>query len=90
MTDGQLEHWRKLAAACALPRAYVDARTQEDVLAAFPHLFAALLRERERATTLAAVPAYIDAHAPLADATCNEPGITLSEAARRAMQEVQP
>ena len=90
MTDGQMRHWRKLAVACALPPAYVDARTQEDALAAFPHLFATLLRERERVTQLEAVLAHIDAHAPLADATCNEPGITLSEAARRAMQEAQP
>ena len=45
---------------------------------------------RERIAELEAVLAYIDAHAPLADATCNEPGITLSEAARRAVKESQP
>ena len=45
---------------------------------------------RERVAQLEAVIAYIDAHAPLADTTCNEPGITLSEAARRAMSEAQP
>ena len=44
----------------------------------------------QRIAELEAVLAYIDAHAPLADATCNEPGITLSEAARRAIKEVQP
>ena len=54
MTPGQLAHWRKLAAACDMPPAYVDAHTREDVLAAFPHLFAALLRERERVAQVAA------------------------------------
>ena len=44
----------------------------------------ALLAEVER---LRAILAYIDIHAPLADATCAEPGITLSEAARRALAE---
>jgi hypothetical protein len=47
----------------------------------------ALLAEVER---LQAVIAYIDARAPLADATCAEPGITLSEAARRALAQMQP
>lgn len=36
---------------------------------------------------LEGVLAYIDAHAPLADESCLEPGITLSEAARRSIQE---
>ena len=53
-----------------------------------------LQSERERMNTriaeLEAVLSYIDAHAPLADATCDEPGITLSEAARRAIKESQP
>lgn len=40
-----------------------------------------------RVVDLEAILAYIDAHAPLADATCNQPGITLSEAARRAVAE---
>ena len=53
-------------------------------------LLAELSAARERIAELEAVLAYIDAHAPLADATCNEPGITLSEAARRAIKEVQP
>ena len=44
----------------------------------------ALLAEVER---LRAILAYIDIHAPLADVTCAEPGITLSEAARRALAE---
>ena len=90
MTDGQLAHWRKLAVACDMPPLYVDRNTQEDVRAAFPHVVAALLAERERVRQLTAQLAYIDTHAPLADATCDEPGITLSEAAQRAMQEVQP
>ena len=49
-----------------------------------------LIAARQRIAELEAVLAYIDAHAPLADATCNEPGITLSEAARRAIKESQP
>ena len=53
-------------------------------------LLAELSAARERIAELEAVLAYIDAHAPLADATCNEPGITLSEAARRAVKESQP
>lgn len=49
-----------------------------------------LIAARQRIAELEAVLAYIDAHAPLADATCNEPGITLSETARRAIKEAQP
>ena len=48
MTDGQLAHWRNLAVACDMPPLYVDRNTLEAVRAAFPHLFAALLCERER------------------------------------------
>ena len=50
----------------------------------FGDALTALLAEVER---LRAILAYIDIHAPLADATCAEPGITLSEAARRALAE---
>jgi hypothetical protein len=64
-----------------------DAAAQRDNTAA---LLAELSAARERIAELEAVLAYIDAHAPLADATCNEPGITLSEAARRAVKESQP
>ena len=59
------------------------------------NLEAALLANQEEQAQLraerdelAAVLAYIDAHTPRADSTCNEPGITLSEAARREMREV--
>ena len=40
-----------------------------------------------RITELESIIAYIDGHAPRADGTCDEPGITLSEAARRAMRD---
>jgi hypothetical protein len=33
--------------------------------------------------------AYIDAHIPLADDTCDEPGITFCEAVRREMKQQQ-
>ena len=36
---------------------------------------------------LQSIIVYIDDHAPRADETCEEPGITLSEAARRAPKE---
>ena len=38
-------------------------------------------------TRLRAILAYIDAYAPPADATCDAPGITLSEAARRMLRD---
>ena len=89
MTEAQFRMWGDIAVQCDMP-SLADATTTARAVAAFPHMFEALRREREKVAQLEAVMAYIDAHAPLADATCNEPGITLSEAARRAMTEVQP
>ena len=89
MTEAQYRMWGDIAVQCDMP-SLADATTAKRAATAFPHLFEALRREREKVAKLEAVLAYIDAHAPLADATCNEPGITLSEAARRAMKEAQP
>ena len=89
MTEGQYRKWADIAAQCAMPQ-WENRNVAGKAFKAFPHIFEALRREREKVAQLEAVMAYIDAHAPLADATCNEPGITLSEAARRAMTEVQP
>ena len=89
MTAAQYRMWGDIAVQCDMP-SLADATTAARAVNAFPHVFEALRRECEKVATLEAVLAYIDAHAPLAGATCNEPGITLSEAARRAMQEAQP
>ena len=40
----------------------------------------------DEVTRLRAIIAHIDKTAPRADRTCDEPGITLSEAARRALE----
>ena len=42
---------------------------------------------REQLAEAMSIIEYIDKHAPLADDTCDEPGITLSEAARRAIAD---
>ena len=42
----------------------------------------------EELRSLRAIVGYIDAHAPRADNTCKELGITLSEAARRTLAEL--
>jgi len=89
VTEAQYRMWSDIAMECAGP-SLPDAITPLRAVKAFPHLFEALRRERERVVQLEAVLAYIDAHAPLADATCDEPGIALSEAARRATAEVTP
>lgn len=50
-----------------------------------PNTEAELIAARKRIAELEAVLALIDKKAPRADATCDEPGITLSEAARRQL-----
>lgn len=83
VTAEQVAEWR--SNAVEMESAY----TEYNVEYVVPALCDALTQAwAERDAALAAL-AYIDAHAPLADATCDEPGITLSEAARRAVAELQ-
>jgi hypothetical protein len=50
-------------------------------------LFHKAARRLAEIKELQALIQYIDAHAPRADSTCDEPGISLSEAAKRAIKD---
>lgn len=55
------------------------------IIAAAPTITADLIAARKRIAELEGIIAFIDAKAPRADMSCAEPGITLSEAARREL-----
>jgi hypothetical protein len=83
-----------------LRRLWKDARTCEAYnILPHNHYFRSLVQEEIQGRTIAtlrariaemeAIITYIDEHAPRADDTCAEPGITLSEAARRAIADTE-
>ena len=59
----------------------------EEAATAHQVLTAENAKLREQLAEAMSIIEYIDKHAPLADDTCDEPGITLSEAARRAIAD---
>jgi hypothetical protein len=64
----------------------VDEAGETVIECATPELARRVLAEIEDAARLRAILALIDRQAGPADHTCDEPGITLSEAARRTLR----
>ena len=65
MTDGQFNNWHTLAMKCDMPRTAHDAKTLADARAAFPEMFAALMREQEkRAAAEARLSAFVAGRKP--------------------------